>query len=241
MAYESIFKVTVKEQAAPSPGKSIFTPPLIVCTEVRTMGKRVRDWDLPSGSGKLLVLLCAVFLAGGAAGCLFAGLAEGEGARALSSYLADYLTLAREGTVVRDFWPTLWEQLRWLALTVLLGLTAIGAVGIPLLFCLRGFFFAFSVGCFCRVFGGAGLVPALVLFGLPALLWAPALFLAGFWGMSGSLYLLRRGVGEGRCPSPFHPAYWLRVGLCALLTMACGGAEYVVVPVLLRAAARAVL
>lgn len=206
------------------------------------MGKREREkWDLLPGQGAVLVLLCALFLAGGVAGSLFAGLAGGEGAKELNRYLADYLSLAGEGTVARNFWPTVWEQLRYLVAVVVLGLTAIGAVGIPLLFCLRGFFFAFSVGCFCKVFGGAGLIPALVLFGLPALLWGPALFLAAFQGMSSSLCLLRRGLGDGHFPLPFSPAYWLRIGLCSALVLACAGAEYVVVPVLLRAAARVVL
>lgn len=207
------------------------------------MGKRVGGtWDLPSGQGRSLLLLCVLFLAGGAAGCLFAALAEGEGAQALNDYLRGYLALARESAVARSFWRALWEQLRWLLLAVLLGLTAIGAVGIPVLFCIRGFLFAFSVGCFCRVFGGSGLIPALVLFGLPALLWAPAFFLAGLQGLSSALHLLRRLLGEGRRPLlPFGPAYWLRVGLCALLTLACGVAEYVLAPGLLGAAARVVL
>lgn len=206
------------------------------------MGKREREkGDLLSGQGAVLAVLGALFLTGGVAGCLFAGLTGGEGAGELSEYLADYLSLAQSGSVARDFWPAVWEQLRWLALAVLLGLTAIGVVGLPLLFCVRGFLFTFSVGCFCRVFGGAGLLPALALFGLPALLWAPALFLAGFQGMSSAQGLMRRGLGEGRCPLPFSPAYWLRVGLCAALILACAGLEYVVVPVLLRVAARAVL
>jgi|GEM_PF-1114731 len=206
------------------------------------MGKRLREkGDLLSGQGAMLVLLSALFLAGGAAGCLFAGMADGEGAAALGSYLADYLALALEGTVPRAFWPILWGQLRYLAAVAVLGLTAVGVAGIPLLFCIRGFFFAFSVGCCCRVFGGMGLVPALVLFGLPALLWGPALFLAGFQGLSSAHCLLRRSLGETRCPLPFSPAYWLRTGLCGGLMLACGGVEYMVVPVLLRAAARVVL
>ena len=206
------------------------------------MGKWERKkWDLPSEQGGLLVLLCALFLLGGVAGCIFVNLAGENDAQELSNYLSDYLTLVQSGTVSSSFLSLLWEQLRYLILLVILGITAIGAVGIPLLFCVRGFFFTFSVGCFCRVFGAAGLVPALVLFGFPALLWAPAFFLAGLQGLSSARCLLRRGMGEGRCPLPFSPAYWLRVGLCGALIFVCGGAEYVVVPILLRAAARVVL
>lgn len=207
------------------------------------MGKRERkQWDLLSGQGAALVILGVLYLAGGLAGGLFAGLAGGEGARELSGYLVDYLTLAGEGSVARSFWPVLWEQLRYFLAAAALGLTAIGVVGLPVLFCARGFLFAFSVGCLVRVFGAAGLIPALVLFGIPALLWTPALFLAGIQGLSGAQSFLRRLLGEGRGALPlFTRAYWLRLGLCGALFLLCGLVEYTVVPVLLRAAARVVL
>ena len=206
------------------------------------MGKREREkWDLLTGQGAVLAVLSILFLLGGVAGCLFSALAGGEDASALSLYLTDYLTLAREGIVVRSLWSVVWEQIRYLLAVVVLGITAVGVVGVPVLFCLRGFFFSFSVGCFCRVFGWGGLVPALVLFGLPALLWGPALFLAGFQGLSGARCLLRRGLGDGRCPLPFTTSYWLRIGFCVLLCVACAGTEYWIFPVLLRAAAHVVL
>lgn len=206
------------------------------------MGRRERDqWDLPPLGGAALALLCALFLLGGGAGCIFAGVAGGEGAEQLAGYLSDYLALAREDPVPRALWPLIWEQMKYLLGTVLLGMTALGVVGIPALFLARGFFFSFSVGCFCRVFGWAGLIPALALFGLPALLWAPAFFLAGVQGLCGARCLLRRILGDGRSPLPFAPGYWLRVCLCLCVGLACGGVEYLAVPVLLRAAARAVM
>lgn len=206
------------------------------------MGKREREnWDLLTGQGAVLALLSMLFLAGGIAGCLFSSLAASEGAEELQRYLADYMTLASEGIILRSLWQVVWEQLRYVLAVVVLGLTAIGVVGIPMLFCLRGFFFSFSVGCFCRIFGWSGLIPALVLFGLPALLWGPAFFLSGFQGLSGARCLLRRGLGDGRCPLPFTPSYWFRVCLCACLCLACAGMEYLVIPVLLRAAARIVV
>ena len=78
---------------------------------------------------------------------------------------------------------------------LLMGFTALGVIGLPVLFAVRGFLFSFSVACFCRLFGGAGLIPALFLFGLPALLWAPALFVLGAQGMLGAYGLLRRVTG----------------------------------------------
>ena len=151
------------------------------------MGKRERvQWDLPPLRGAALALLCALFLAGGGAGCVFSALAGGGGAKELADYLVDYLTLAEDGWVPYTFWPLVWEQLKYLLGIVLFGMTALGVVGVPALFLIRGFFFSFSVGCFCQVFGWGGFLPALALFGLPALLWIPAFFLAGYQGLTGA-------------------------------------------------------
>lgn len=201
------------------------------------MGKRMqKNWGLVPEQAGALIVLSLSFLAGGGAGCLFARLASGVGAQGLTDFLSDYLHLAWEGTVVRSLWPVLWEQLRYILLALLLGITVIGILGLPVLFFLRGFCFAFSVACFCRVFGGGGLFPAFCLFGLPALVWAPALFLAGTQGFTWAAEELRYGTGRGR--SPFEVSCWCRAGLCVLLVLLCGLMEYTIVPVLLRVAAR---
>jgi len=202
------------------------------------MGKRSRKkWDLLSEQTGTLVILSVCFLLGGAAGCLFASLSGGAGARELSGYLADYLALAGEGGVPRSLWPVLWGQLKFALAAVVLSLTGLGVVGLPALFGVRGFFFAFPVACFCRVFGGRGLFPAFLLCGLPALLWAPALFLMGVPGLFSAQRQLRRPQGEGELPR----VCWTRAGLCVGLSLAAGFLEFWVVPVLLRAAARVVL
>ena len=206
------------------------------------MGKREREKrDLLSGQCAMLMILCVLFLAGGVAGCLFASLADGEGAGQLGRYLTDYLTLADRAGVARAFLPMLWEHVRYLLAVVLFSTTVFGVVGIPALFCARGFFYSFSVACFCRIFGLAGLFPALALFGLPALLWGPALFLAGFQGMGSAQRLLRRNTGEGRGERLLSRTCIFRFGLCAMLLLICSAAEYFVVPVILRVAARIVL
>ena len=206
------------------------------------MGMRIRKkWDLPSEQRAALIILAVSFLAGGAAGCLLAALSGGAGAEEPGSYLADYLTLAQEGDLPRGLWPVLWGQVKYLLVALILGLTALGAAGLPVLFGVRGFFFSFPVACFCRVFGGRGLFPAFVLFGLPALLWAPALFMAGVPGLLSAQQLLRRSTGEGRGGLPLNVTYWCQGGLCVGLALAAGLLEYWVVPVLLRAAARVIL
>ncbi len=200
------------------------------------MGKRIgKGWDLRENGA--LWALCLCFLLGGAAGCLFAGASDGEGVQALSGYLTGYLALAQEGTVLRSFSAVMWEQLRYLLAAAALGVTVIGVAGLPALFAARGFLFAFSVGCFYRVFGGPGLFPAFCLFGLPALLWAPALFLVGSQGLSWGVSALSRGEARGLAGG----AFWARAVLGLILVVLCGLAEYLTVPVLLKAAARMVL
>lgn len=188
-----------------------------------------------------LAALSACFLLGGALGAVFGGLMSETSAQELADYLSTYFTLAREGGVTVEFWSVAWEQFRLLIAVILLGLTALGAAGIPLLFGVRGFLLAFSVAGLCRVFGAAGLVPALFLFGLPAFFWAPILFLTGGQCLNGAWVLLRRLLLESREPLPFTSAYWGRLGLWAAAMMVCVMLEYLAAPVLLNAAAKLVL
>lgn len=188
-----------------------------------------------------LAALSACFLLGGALGAVFGGLMSETSAQELADYLSTYFTLAREGGVTVEFWSVAWEQFRLLIAVILLGLTALGAAGIPLLFGVRGFLLAFSVSGLCRVFGAAGLVPALFLFGLPAFFWAPILFLTGGQCLNGTWVLLRRLLLESWEPLPFTSAYWGRLGLWAAAMMVCVMLEYLAAPVLLSAAAKLVL
>lgn len=204
------------------------------------MGMR-KKLDLPSEQGRALVVLSIAFLTGGLAGCVLAALSGGAGAEELSRYLVDYLTLTQGGQLSRGLWPVLWGQVKYLLAALLLSLTALGLAGFPILFGVRGFFLSFPVACFCRVFGARGLFPAFILFGLPALLWAPALFLTGVSGSLSAQQLLRRALGEGRGGLPLSGAYWCRAGLCAGLALAAGFLEYWVVPVLLRETAHVIL
>ena len=205
------------------------------------MGMR-KKWDLPSEQGRALVVLSIAFLIGGVVGCVLVVLSGDAGMDELSRYLVDYLTLSQDGQLSRSLWPVLWGQMKYLLAALILGLTALGMAGFPVLFVVRGFFVSFPAACFCRVFGMRGLFPAFILFALPALLWAPALFLMGVSGFLSAQQLLRRALGEGRGGlSLGGGAYWSRVGLCAGLALAAGFLEYWVVPVLLRETAHVIL
>ena len=205
------------------------------------MGMRMRKkWDLPSEQTGALAVLGIAFLLGGGAGCLFAAMSDGAGAQELSSYLTGYLTLAQSGELPRGLWTLLWEQFKVLLAALVLSVTSLGVVGLPLLIGVKGFSLAFPVACFCRIFGSRGLFPAFILFGLPALLWTPAIFLLGTSGLLSSYRLLRRSLGEGG-GFPLSGFCWYRAGVCVGLGLAAGLLEHWVVPVLLRAAARFVL
>ena len=173
-----------------------------------------------------LAILGSAFLLGGLLGAALVSMIAQPAAEALSAYLRDYLTAGQAGKVAVGFWPMLWEQ---------------GTVGIPVLFGARGFLFAFSVAGFCRAFGPVGLGPALFLFGLPAFLWGPILFLAGTQSMEGSVSLFRRAMGGGREPLPFGPLYWERLALWGLGLFLCVVLEFLAAPALLSASARFVL
>ena len=162
--------------------------------------------------GPLTALGCS-FILGGVLGSLMVSLIAGQAAQELESFLRDYLSAAQAGEIQARFWPMLWEQGRFLIGLCILGVTALGVAGIPVLFLARGFLFSFSVAAFCRIFGPVGLASAFFLFGLPALLWAPVLFwrdasawrgrtpcCAGCWGTAGRRCLRAPLTGESwRC------------------------------------------
>ena len=93
----------------------------------------------PSQMAVAGLILGAAFLVGGVAGCLAAGWMDGEGAQALSGYLTSYFRYAAEETPAPGFWNAVWEQFRFLLAAFVLGFTAIGVVGLPVLFGVRGF------------------------------------------------------------------------------------------------------
>ena len=95
--------------------------------------------DVPSGTLAAMAVLGMAFLLGGGAGCLLGGMVNGAGGSALSDYLQTYLTLAQDGTEgAPGFWAVLWEQMRFPLAALLMGFTALGVIGLPVLFAVRG-------------------------------------------------------------------------------------------------------
>ena len=195
-----------------------------------TVGKG-KKWrlDLLSGHSAALVLLCAFFLLGSVLGCVGAGLFRDEDGTVRQGLAAALSFLSR---------PQLLDCIRCAGLFCLiafaLGFSAVGTVGLPVLFACRGFLFCYAVGVFYRLWGFSGLSVALVLFALPALFWLPALFALGAQGLPASWSLARRRAGKGSAASIRFRSFWPRCSVCALLIFLCSCVEFFCVPALMR-------
>lgn len=141
---------------------------------VRRMGTRLRlppAWD---GLTRLSVLgVC--FAAGVIGGFLFS--CWGQEDTRLLEYLSRYLRAVGQGSGVEP--PLLlcaWELARWPLAAFLLGSTALGVLGLPVLLGIRGFLLTFAASTFIRLFGLPGLAASLAAFGVTALVEVPVLF-----------------------------------------------------------------
>ncbi len=192
-------------------------------------------WDLPlAGETPALAVLSISFFLGGVAGCLLAASVDGGGGESLASYLEGFLTVARADSVTpAPLLPLLWEVLRWPLFAIVLGFTALGMIGLPILFSVRGFLLSFAVASFSRVFGGAGSLMAAVVFGVPGLFSIPALFALGVQGFVIARSLAGRAMGDGGRGAPIGRTCFLRCGVCAGTFCVCVLLEYLAVPAML--------
>lgn len=200
------------------------------------MGNRVHSPQVARLWPLLTVGGC--FLVGGILGCMFSALASQNSARQLGEYLTDYISLLKAGMITWSIPAVLWNQGRWFLFCVLFGLTGIGIIALPALFAARGFLFAFSVSCFIRFLGDVGAIPAALMFGLPALLWAPGFFLSGFWGLSSSFRIARSRTGESAASAWSGRSLRAYISWSIILFLLCVCLECALLPVLLPIAAR---
>ena len=198
------------------------------------MGRR-KKWkmDLLSGQTAALILLGTFFFAGSVIGCVATGLLR-DPSGTLLDYIRGYLELlAQDGVAVR-FLSVFWEISKFSVIAVLLGFTALGVAGLPLLFAVRGFLLCYAVAVFYRILGLDGLLPGFFLFGLSAFIWMPVLFQLGVRGMLSSYGFLRRATGDVRYPLRGNGGFLICCGICAAALCVCAMVEYFVVPALLQ-------
>ena len=141
---------------------------------VHKMGSRFRSAPALDGLTQL-VFLSVCFMAGALGGFFFSAWSGDN--PALFDYLCHYFqAMGREGSMEPSLWSSIWDLSRWPFTAFLLGCTAFGAVGIPVLLGARGFLLSFSAATFTRLFGLSGMAAALTAFGISALVAVPVLF-----------------------------------------------------------------
>lgn len=141
---------------------------------VRRMGSRIKAAPVWDGLTQLAILgVC--FLAGGLSGFFFSTL--GGDSSELMNYLGRYFQLAGQGSGVEpSLWSSVWELTRWPLAAFLLGSTALGALGLPVLLGIRGFLLSFATATLARLFGLPGVAASLAVFGVTVLVAVPVLF-----------------------------------------------------------------
>ena len=153
----------------------------------------------------------------------------------MTEYLNRYWIILEQGTGSLRFFPVLWRVVYTHVAAFLLGLTALGVVGIPVLFGVRGLCLCYACSVLVRLMGWRGLLLGMCLFGVSAVFWLPSLFELGITGFACSYGLMRRVTGEGRYPLPLSTGrYWIRCGVCFGLALVGAAMEYLLVPVLAR-------
>ena len=192
---------------------------------VRRVGKRLGP--APAGDGLTqLAVLAVCFGLGALGGFLFSGWSKDS--LELSDYLLRYFEMAGQGSGVEPpLWSSVWELVRWPLAALLLGSTALGAVGIPMLMAARGFLLSYAAAVFGRMFGLPGVAASLAAFGVSAFVAVPVLFVAASDAFRQSI---------GRLSGERPPAWDLRaqaLAPCAGLLALAAALQQTVMPALL--------
>lgn len=147
----------------------------------------------------------------------------------LLDYLQQYFRLmGAENGFEPPLLDTIWDLVRWPLAAFLLGLTPVGAVGVPLIMGGRGFLLSYAATTFVRLFHLPGMVVVLAVFGVTVFLAVPTLFVVAADAFRQSLSRL-----PGAMSSPIHWTQRARaLAPCAgLLTLAVA-LQQTVMPVL---------
>lgn len=145
---------------------------------VRRVGSQIKATPMGAGLTQLAILgIC--FMAGGLVGFLFSD--WGGDNPELLNYLRLYFQGVSQGNWIEpSLWLSIWELTRWPLVAFLLGSTAFGALGLPILLGTRGFLLSFSTATFARLFGLSGIMISLTVFGITFFVAIPVLFVVSF-------------------------------------------------------------
>ncbi len=179
------------------------------------------------------VFLSAMFLCGVCAGCVTATYITGDCANFLNEYLTKEVLVSVSDIRVKEFFlKTLIALYKYPVVIFLFGYTAFGIVFIPAVLTLRGYFISFCVTSVVRGLGYKGLLTALSLYGLQAVLSIPCVLIIATKAMrasQGFLALAREGQ-ERRLTSPIPEGYFACFLICIACLTVCAALEVLLVP-----------
>ena len=177
-----------------------------------------RSLTAERGSGALLVVSLA-FLLGGVAGCLAVGAIPEEVMTGITDNIRQFLVAVRAETLQGPgLLATVWNVIRWPLLVVILSFFALGTIGIPVLFFVRGVLLSFCISALLAALGSGGMLLAVMLLGMGSLLTIPVLFVLGTQGFSASL-----AVRNERAGRMHHPSMPSRLCLAVCIVFLLGG------------------
>jgi stage II sporulation protein M len=198
----------------------------------------MKVWDVKADTAAVpsLVFLCVCFVIGGVAGTVAA--ANGGDSTQLAASASEYTSLA-------DFSLGLvfLKILQYPVAVILSGLCVFGAVLIPFIVIVRGFFLLFAVTTFVRLFGAGGLLYSLTLFGIQCLFVLPCIILLGAQGLISTGLLFSMAAGRGRKISGpiLTSGYFLRILICLVVLLAGSLAETYITPYFVSLALKKIL
>ena len=146
----------------------------------------------------------------------------------ISDYLSSILsTLAGEPGAGRSFVSVLGDTFFYHIIAFVLSFFVLGFLFIPVLSCIRGYIFAFSVSIIVRYYGSAGILPALLLFGLESFISTPCFVFLSTQSFCASMRLTSlalSGVNNGF--SPYNSGFIFKCAACFLILLAVALASY---------------
>ena len=198
---------------------------------------RLRGPDSELRSALFCLTVC--FAVGAVGGCVFAGRLGADTQTRLLDYLGSYFAvLDGDEAIGLSSFSAVWEIVRWPLLAFVLGFTALGVVGLPVVFSVRGFLLSYAVAVLVRLYGVTGLMVSLAVFGVSGFLVLPALFTLGVDSFRGAGAMAVRLMGDGKRAFPPGRGRLLRAGCCGVLLAAASAFQLQLTPVLLAAAAK---
>ena len=137
-----------------------------------------------------LILSAALFLCGCIVGIISAGFVSN--ASGLSGYISGLVPLKVGQAISQpNFLSIFFNSTKYHIFSLFFAFSVLGVICVPLMMAVRGFFLCFSISVIVRLLGGQGILLALSIFGIGALITVPCLFILSAQTFSASADLLK--------------------------------------------------